>query len=127
MPDSVQTGGDRLVIEMAARFADERLIPGAAAREKAGRIEPEIIEELGALGFLGATTSVDWGGSGLDAVTYAGMLEEIARGDGSVGTLLSVHYSPTCVVLERFGTDAQRDRWLRPLATGPSVGSFALT
>lgn len=127
MPDSVQMGGDQLVIEMAARFADERLIPGAAAREKAGRIEPEIIEELGALGFLGATTSTDWGGSGLDAVTYAGLLEEIARGDGSVGTLLSVHNSPTCVLLERFGTDAQRDRWLRPLATGPAVGSFALT
>jgi butyryl-CoA dehydrogenase len=127
MPDSVPMGGDQLVIEMAARFADERLIPGAAAREKAGRIEPEIIEELGALGFLGATTSTDWGGSGLDAVTYAGLLEEIARGDGSVGTLLSVHNSPTCVVLERFGTDAQRDRWLRPLATGPAVGSFALT
>ncbi len=127
MPDSAPTRGDQLVIEMAARFADERLIPGAAAREKAGRIEPEIIEELGALGFLGATTSTDWGGSGLDAVTYAGLLEEIARGDGSVGTLLSVHNSPTCVLLERFGTDAQRDRWLRPLATGPAVGSFALT
>jgi hypothetical protein len=127
MPDSVPMGGDQLVIEMAARFADERLIQGAAAREKAGRIEPDIIEELGALGFLGATTSTDWGGSGLDAVTYAGLLEEIARGDGSVGTLLSVHNSPTCVLLERFGTDAQRDRWLRPLATGPAVGSFALT
>ncbi|MBN9561574.1 MAG: acyl-CoA dehydrogenase family protein [Alphaproteobacteria bacterium] len=112
---------------MARKFAEERLAPGAAAREKAGKIEPEIIRELGELGFLGATTSAQWGGSELDPVSYALALEEIAAGDGSVSTLVSVHNSPTCVVLEKFGTDAQKDRWLRPLASGEHVGSFALT
>jgi butyryl-CoA dehydrogenase len=119
--------GDQLVIDMARKFAAERLAPGAAAREKALAIEPEIIRELGELGFLGATTSARWGGSEIDPVTYALLLEEIAAGDGSVSTLVSVHNSPTCVVLENFGTDAQRERWLRPLATGEHVGSFALT
>ncbi|MSO91082.1 MAG: acyl-CoA dehydrogenase [Acetobacteraceae bacterium] len=120
-------GGDALVIEMARKFATERLIPGAAAREKAGKIEPEIIAELGALGILGATTPADWEGSELDSVTYALLLEEIAAGDCSVSTLVSVHNSPTCAVLDRFGTDAQKEKWLRPLARGEHVGSFALT
>ncbi len=120
-------GADTLVVDMARKFATERLAPGAAAREKAGRIEPEIIAELGQLGFLGATTSAEWGGSELDPVSYALALEEISAGDGSVSTLVSVHNSPTCVVLEKFATDAQKERWLRPLASGEHVGSFALT
>ncbi len=127
MPDGINIGGDALVIEMARKFATERLIPGAAAREKAGKIEPEIIAELGALGILGATTPADWEGSELDSVTYALLLEEIAAGDCSVSTLVSVHNSPTCAVLDRFGTDAQKEKWLRPLARGEHVGSFALT
>lgn len=122
-----RAGADTMVIDMGRKFAAERLAPGAAAREKAGRIEADVIAELGALGILGATTSADWDGSDLDAVTYALLLEEIAAGDGAVSTLVSVHNSPTCVVLDRFGTDAQKDRWLRPLATGAHVGSFGLT
>jgi alkylation response protein AidB-like acyl-CoA dehydrogenase len=118
---------DTMVVDMARKFAEERLAPGAAAREKAKRIEPEIIAELGELGFLGATTSAAWGGSELDAVTYALALEEIAAGDGAVSTLVSVHNSPTCMVIEKYGTDAQRERWLRPLASGAHVGSFGLT
>ncbi|MCL2428961.1 MAG: acyl-CoA dehydrogenase family protein [Alphaproteobacteria bacterium] len=118
---------DALIVDMARRFATERLAPGAAAREKAGRIEPEIIQELGELGFLGATTPAEWGGSAIDPVSYALALEEIAAGDGSVSTLVSVHNSPTCVVVEKFGTEAQKERWLRPLANGEHVGSFALT
>jgi alkylation response protein AidB-like acyl-CoA dehydrogenase len=118
---------DAMVVDMARQFAQERLAPGAAAREKAKRIEPEIIAELGELGFLGATTSAEWGGSELDSVTYALALEEIAAGDGAVSTLVSVHNSPTCMVIEKYGTDAQRDRWLRPLASGAHVGSFGLT
>ena len=120
-------GADTLIVDMARKFSEERLAPGAAAREKAGAIEPEIIQELGELGFLGATTSAEWGGSEIDPVSYALALEEISVGDGSVSTLVSVHNSPTCVVLEKFATDAQKDRWLRKLASGEHVGSFALT
>src|ERR1700677_416352 len=118
---------DPLVLEMAHKFAQERLAPGAAAREKAAAIEPEIIADLGEHGFLGATPSPAWDGSELDPVTYALALEEIAAGDGSVSTLVSVHNSPTCIVLEQFGTDAQRDRWLRKLARREHAGSLALT
>ncbi len=118
---------DPLILDMGRKFATERLAPHAAAREKAGAIEPEIIAELGELGILGATTPADWDGSDLDPVTYALLLEEIAAGDGSISTLVSVHNSPTCAVLAQYGTAAQKDRWLRPLATGRHVGSFGLT
>src|SRR6201995_2708710 len=127
MPDHTPVGTDSLVIDMARRFATERLAPGAAAREKAGAIEPEIIRELGELGVFGATTPAEWDGSEIDPVTYALLLEEIAAGDGSISTMVSVHNSPTCIVVNNFGTDAQKDRWLRKLATGEHVGSFGLT
>src|SRR3954467_11819057 len=127
MPDTISPHGDTLIIDMIRRFAQERLAPLAAEREKAGRIEPEIIAELGELGGFGATTPARWDGSEIDPVTYALALEEIAAGDGSVSTMVSVHNSPTCIVVANYGTDAQKDRWLRKLATGEHVGSFGLT
>jgi butyryl-CoA dehydrogenase len=127
MPDHTSFGADDLVIDMIRKFASERLAPGAAAREKVGAIEPTIIRELGELGVLGATTPAQWGGSEIDPVTYALLLEEIAAGDGSVSTLVSVHNSPTCIIFDIYGSDAQKERWLRPLASGEAVGSFALT
>lgn len=122
-----QTDPGALVVETAHRFAQERLAPTAADREKRGAIEPEIIREIAELGFLGATVSSDWGGAELDYLTYAKALEEIAAGDGSVSTLVSVHNAPTCEILEKHGTPAQKERWLRPMATGEWVSSFALT
>ena len=127
MPDYTPYATDSIVIDTVRRFAQERLAPHAAAREKAGRIEPEIIRELADLGMFGATTPAQWGGAEIDAPTYALSLEEIAAGDGAVSTMVSVHNSPTCVVIDQYGTDAQKERWLRPLATGEAVGSFALT
>ena len=122
-----QTDPNYLIVDTARRFAQERLAPTAAAREKAGRIEPEIVRELGEMGFFGATLSADWGGSEIDMRTYARVVEEIAAGDGSVSTLVSVHNAPTCEILQHYGTDAQREQWLRPMASGAAVGSFALT
>ena len=121
------TDPNDLIIDTARRFAQERLAPGAAEREKAGRIEPEIIRELGEMGFLGATNSSDWGGSEIPYETYAQVIEELAAGDGSVSTLVSVHNAPTCEILEKFGTAEQKERWLRPMASGAAVSSFGLT
>lgn len=120
-------GTRAMVVETARAFAAETLGPGADARARVGAIEPAVLAALGELGFLGATVSPDWGGAGLDTLTYAMALEEIAAGDGSVSTLVSVHNSPTCLILERSGTDAQKERWLRPMATGEAISCFALT
>ena len=121
------TDPNALIVETARRFSQERLVPTAAAREQAGRIEPEIVAALGEMGFLGATNSSEWGGSEIPYEAYAQVVEEIAAGDGSVSTLVSVHNAPTCEILEKFGTDAQKERWLRPMMTGAAVASFALT
>jgi butyryl-CoA dehydrogenase len=120
-------GTRAMVVETARAFAAETLAPGADARARAGAIEPAVLTALGELGFLGATVSPDWGGTGLDYLTYAMAVEEIAAGDGSVSTLVSVHNSPTCLILERFGTDAQKETWLRPMASGEAISCFALT
>ena len=121
------TDPNALIVETARRFAQDRLVPTAAAREHAGRIEPEIIRELGEMGFLGATLSSDYGGSEIPYETYAQVVEELAAGDGAVSTLVSVHNAPTCEILQKFGTHEQKQRWLEPMATGRAVGSFALT
>lgn len=119
---------EQTMIRDAARdYARTRLAPTAHAREKAGAIEPEIVLELGELGFLGMTISPDWGGAGADYTSYALALTEIAAGDGSVSTMVSVHNAPVCAVLDKFGNDDQKERWLRPLAEGHHIGSFALT
>ncbi len=105
----------------------EQLAPLEAERKKPRRIEPEMIDELGELGVFGVSTSADWGGSELDPVTYALLLEEIAAGDGAISTMVLVHNSPTYIVVKTYGTAAPKDRWPRKLTTGQHVGSFSLT
>jgi alkylation response protein AidB-like acyl-CoA dehydrogenase len=121
------TDPNALIVDAARRFSQEMLAPTAAAREQAGRIEPEIVAALGEMGFLGATNSSEWGGSEIPYAAYAQVLEEIAAGDGAVSTLVSVHNAPTCEILEKFGTAEQKEKWLRPMASGRAVASFALT
>ncbi|MEM7506382.1 MAG: acyl-CoA dehydrogenase family protein [Pseudomonadota bacterium] len=116
-----------LIRDTVRSYAQERLAPTAHAREKAGEIEPEIVGELAELGLLGMTIDPDWGGAGADYVSYALALIEIAAGDGSVSTMVSVHNAPVCAVLDRFANDDQKARWLKPLAEGQHIGSFALT
>jgi alkylation response protein AidB-like acyl-CoA dehydrogenase len=121
------TDPNAIIVDAARRFSQEMLAPSAAARELAGRIEPEIVAALGEMGFLGATNSSEWGGSEIPYEAYAQVVEEIAAGDGAVSTLVSVHNAPTCEILEKFGTPEQKNKWLRPMMTGAAVASFALT
>lgn len=113
--------------ETARAFARERLAPHAAAFEKAGRIPREVLAELGRLGFLGMTVPPEWGGAGTDYVSYALALEAIAWGDGAVSTVMSVQNAPVNALLSRYGSEAQKRRWLLPLARGEIIGAFALS
>ena len=101
-----------------------RAQPHANARAK---IEPAIRSELAELGFLGITTAADWGGVGADYVSYALALAELAGGDGAVSTMVSVHNAPFQAILQTFGSEDQKERWLRPAAHGEFIGCFALT
>ena len=116
-----------MVRDMARRFARERLAPKAAERDASGAFPAEDIAEMGRLGLLGMLVPEEWGGAMADHVAYAVALEEIAAGDGAVSTIMSVHNSVGCVPILRFGTDAQKDRFLRPMASGTALGAFCLT
>lgn len=123
----VLTEEQQLIADTARRFAEGVLTPGAEAREKAGAIEPSVIRGLSDMGLLGMTVSPDYDGAGADYVSYALALIEIARGDGAVSTLMSVHNAPFCAILERYGSVAQKQDILRPAARGEFIGAFGLT
>ncbi|MDX1738641.1 MAG: acyl-CoA dehydrogenase family protein [Alphaproteobacteria bacterium] len=116
-----------LIRDMARNFANDVLKPGAIAREENHEIEKEVRDQLAELGFLGMTISPDWDGAGADYVSYALALMEVAAGDGSVSTMLSVHNAPFLAILDRFATDSQKEKWLKPAARGEFIGCFALT
>lgn len=117
----------QMIVDAAERFAREVLAPGAAAREAEGAIEDAVCEGLADMGLLGMTVSPDWDGAGADYVSYALAMIAIAEGDGAVSTMLSVHNAPYCNILERFGSEQQKDDVLRPAARGEFIGAFALT
>ncbi|MGN6447207.1 MAG: acyl-CoA dehydrogenase family protein [Brucella intermedia] len=113
--------------EAARQFAQERLAPGAAARDSEHAFPRAELSEMGELGFLGMLVSEEWGGSDLGTVAYALALEEIAAGDGACSTIVSVHSSVGCVPILRFGTEEQKQRFLPKMASGEWIGGFALT
>jgi len=109
------------------QFAQERLVPGAAARDREHAFPHAELAEMGELGFLGMLVPEEWGGSNLGTIAYALALEEIAAGDGACSTIVSVHSSVGCVPTLRFGTEEQKERFLPKMASGEWIGGFALT
>jgi hypothetical protein len=113
--------------DMARDFARERLAPNAAERDRNSRFPRQELNEMGELGFLGMLVPDTYGGSDTGVVAYALALEEIAAGDGPCSTIMSVHSSVGCVPILKFGTEAQKGRFLPKLASGEWIGGFALT
>ncbi|MBF0167651.1 MAG: acyl-CoA dehydrogenase family protein [Alphaproteobacteria bacterium] len=118
---------NRMIRDMARDFAALRLAPFAASWDKESRYPAEAILEMGKLGLLGMLLPEDWGGAGADHVSYALALEEIAAGDASCSTIMSVHNSVGCMPIYKFGTEEQKKRFLPEMATGEKIGVFALT
>ena len=121
------TETQREIRDMARDYAREKLAPTAAGRDKKHEFPAAEIREMGQLGFLGMTTPEAYGGSDIGAVAYACVLEEIAAGEGACSTILSVHNSVACGPIVKFGTEAQKQRFLPKLASGEWVGGFALS
>jgi butyryl-CoA dehydrogenase len=116
-----------LVRDTMRAFAQERLAPQAARWDREHHFPREELAALGALGALGMVTPEAWGGAGMDYVSLAVALEEIAAGDGATSTIVSVQNSVVCGPLNAFGSDAQKERYLKPLAAGTALGCFCLT
>lgn len=116
-----------LIRDTARAFAQAQLAPYVAEREAAGAIPPGVIRAMGALGLMGMIVPAEWDGVGADHVSYALALMEVAAAHGAVATVMSGHNSVGCMPLLRYGTGAQRERWLRPMARGEILSCFCLT
>jgi butyryl-CoA dehydrogenase len=119
---------EQLMIRDAMRsFAQERLAPNSAAWDRDKSFPAEALKELGALGAMGMTVPEAYGGAGMDTMSLVLTLEEIAAGDGATSTIVSVQNSLACGITLKFGSEAQKQRWLVPLAKGEALGCFCLT
>src|SRR6185436_17108324 len=117
----------REIQRVARDFAMHEIAPYTAQWDRDAYFEPSLVGKLGDLGFLGMLLPEEYGGLGLDTLTYLVALEEIATVDASVAVMLSVHNSlPTQMIL-RWGTDDQKERYLKPMARGERLGVFALS
>jgi butyryl-CoA dehydrogenase len=116
-----------LLRDTARDFATKAIAPHAAAIDKQHRFPAEIIARLGDLGLMGVAIPEEWGGAGMDAVSYALALEEVSRACASTGVIMSVNNSLVCDPILKFGTPAQKTEWLTQLAAGKKLGCFALS
>jgi len=116
-----------LVRDTMRAFAQAELAPHAAAWTSVHVFPREALRALGGLGALGMVVPERWDGAGMDYVSLAVALEEIAAGDGATSTIVSVQNSVVCGPINAFGTDAQKEQYLRPLARGDLLGCFCLT
>jgi len=110
-----------------ARFARAVVAPRAAAIDASNEFPLDVVRAAAGLGLLGVTVAREWGGAGRDYLSYALAVEAVGRASATVATSLVVTNSLVAELLEHAGTDAQRERWLRPLASGRTVGAFALS
>jgi alkylation response protein AidB-like acyl-CoA dehydrogenase len=108
-------------------FAAARLAPNAAQWDREHTFPKEVLRELAELGTFGIAVPESYGGAGMDYTAVAVALEEIAAGDGGVSTIISVNNCPVCAILLNFGTEAQKQQFLVPLARGQALGAFCLT
>jgi len=121
------TDEQQMIQAMAREFAESAVSPIADEIDREGRFPHETVKRMGELGLLGIAVPEAWGGSGADTVSYAIAMEEIAKVCASHAVVMAVNNSLYCDPLVRFGTDRQKERFLRPAASGHELGCFALT
>jgi alkylation response protein AidB-like acyl-CoA dehydrogenase len=123
-----QLSEEQLMIQQAARdFAQSELKPGVIERDEHQKFPTEQVKKLGELGFLGMMVSEAYEGSGLDALSYVLVMEELSKIDASASVVVSVNNSLVCYGLEAYGTEAQKEKYLKPLASGRQIGAFCLS
>jgi alkylation response protein AidB-like acyl-CoA dehydrogenase len=113
--------------ERAVEFADRHVAPGAAERDLNDVYPEEIFDRMSEEGFMGLCIPEEYGGAGLDFLSYVLLLEELSRADAGVGVTLAVHTSAGTLPILEYGTEEQKERWVPDLARGAKIGCFALT
>ena len=116
---------EQLMIQQAARdFAQTELKPGVIERDEHQKFPKEQVAKLGELGFLGMMVDPKYNGSGMDTISYVLVMEELSKVDASASVVVSVNNSLVCYGLESYGTEAQKEKYLKPLASGEKIGAF---
>ena len=119
---------EHLMIQQAARdFAENELLHDVIERDEKQQFPTEQVKKMGELGFMGMMVSPEYGGSGLDTISYVIAMKEISKIDASAAVIMSVNNSLVCWGLEKFGTENQKQKYLKPLASGEIIGAFCLS
>ncbi len=117
----------RILQQAAREFAQKEIAPRAAEYDESGAFPIDNVRKMGALGFMGIEVPEEYGGVGMDALAYALVMEEISKADASHGTIVSVNNSLYCKGITMFGTEAQKQAWVTPVASGEQIGAYSLT
>jgi len=121
------TEEQEMIRRMVRDFAEKEIVPIAGEMDEKGEFPWEIIRKMAPLGFLGLPIPEEYGGAGIDNVSFAIAMEEIARASGSIAITLDAHVSLACEAILQFGSEEQKRKYLAPLARGEKLGAFALT
>ena len=117
----------KMIRDAARDFAKIELLPGVIERDETQSFPTEQIKKLGELGFLGMMVDPKYGGAGMDTISYVLAMEELSKVDSSCSVVMSVNNSLVCWGLETFGTEQQKENYLKPLASGEIIGAFCLS
>ena len=117
----------KMIRDAARDFAQNELLPGVIERDENQAFPHEQIKKMGELGFMGMMVSPEYGGGGMDTVSYVLAMEEISKVDASASVVMSVNNSLVCWGLEKFGNEEQKQKYLKPLASGEIIGAFCLS
>lgn len=116
-----------MIRDAAREFAQKEIAPIAAEHDESGKFPYETIKKMGEMGFMGIEVPEEYGGAGLDTLSYVLALEEICKVDAAHGTIMSVNNSLFCYGILKFGTEEQKQTYLRAVASGKAIGAYALT
>ena len=117
----------KMIQQTARDFAQHEIAPIAAEFDESGEFPLETIRKMGQMGFMGIEVPEEYGGAGLDTMAYVLALEEISKADAAHGTIMSVNNSLFCYAILRYGTEAQKEKFLKPAASGQAIGAYSLT
>jgi alkylation response protein AidB-like acyl-CoA dehydrogenase len=119
---------EQLAVQQAARdFANTELLPGVIERDTEQKFPTDQIKKMGELGFMGMMVDPKYSGGGMDTISYVLAMEEISKVDASASVCMSVNNSLVCWGLEQYGTEEQKQKYLKPLASGEKIGAFCLS
>jgi alkylation response protein AidB-like acyl-CoA dehydrogenase len=117
----------KMIRDAARDFAQAELLPGVIERDNKQEFPDELVRKMGEVGFMGLMVDPKYGGSGMDAISYVLVMEELSKIDASASVMVSVNNSLVCYGLESYGTEEQKQKYLTKLATGEQIGAFCLS